>query len=214
MLNRREFFKAAVIFTLFPSDCIIRTRTTTSTHSGPISRESAGRETTRRGPIHVITEPCVDYRCESYNMPQCVTVCPVDAIQDKRFAHLRPEDALYKYYITDECINCGACVPECPREAITPGDEVYEIEAAKCTDCIPFYDVPQCADVCPVDACVPRKATYKRPEDDPYKNMFYITKKCIGCGACESKCPVNAIFPVDEVPEKWKHFIRYNALAF
>ena len=59
------------------------------------------------------------------------------------------------YKITDECINCGACEPECPNEAILPGDEVYEILTDKCTECVGFYDESQCAAVCPVDACVP-----------------------------------------------------------
>lgn len=53
------------------------------------------------------------------------------------------------YYINEECINCGACEPECPVEAISEGDERYVIDAEKCTDC------GACADVCPVDAPVP-----------------------------------------------------------
>lgn len=59
------------------------------------------------------------------------------------------------YKITDECINCGACEPECPNEAIVPGDEIYEIITEKCTECVGFYDESQCAAVCPVDCCVP-----------------------------------------------------------
>jgi len=59
------------------------------------------------------------------------------------------------YKITEECINCGACEPECPNEAILPGDEIYEILTDKCTECVGFYDESQCAAVCPVDSCVP-----------------------------------------------------------
>ena len=59
------------------------------------------------------------------------------------------------YKITDECIACGACEAECPNEAITEGDEFYNIEPAKCTECAGFYDSQQCADVCPVESCVP-----------------------------------------------------------
>lgn len=58
------------------------------------------------------------------------------------------------YIITDECISCGACEPECPNEAITEGDEIYVIEADKCSECKGFYDESQCASVCPVDSCV------------------------------------------------------------
>ncbi len=59
------------------------------------------------------------------------------------------------YMITDECILCGACEPECPNEAITEGEEIYVIDPDKCTECVGFYDESQCAAVCPVDACVP-----------------------------------------------------------
>jgi ferredoxin len=59
------------------------------------------------------------------------------------------------YRITDECISCGACEAECPNEAITEGDEFYEIDPNKCTECVGFFDEAQCADVCPVDAPVP-----------------------------------------------------------
>ena len=53
--------------------------------------------------------------------------------------------------ITDECINCGACEPECPNDAIYQGDEIYEINPSLCTQCIGHYDEPQCQQVCPVD---------------------------------------------------------------
>ncbi len=58
------------------------------------------------------------------------------------------------YIITEECINCAACEPECPNEAISAGDEVYEIEPDKCTECVGHFDESQCAAVCPVDCCV------------------------------------------------------------
>jgi len=56
--------------------------------------------------------------------------------------------------ITDECINCDVCEPECPNEAIYMGEEIYEIDPTKCTECIGHYDEPQCVEVCPVD-CIP-----------------------------------------------------------
>ncbi len=58
-------------------------------------------------------------------------------------------------YITDECINCAACEPECPTEAITEGDDIYEIDAEKCVECDDYFDEPQCQEVCPVDCCLP-----------------------------------------------------------
>jgi ferredoxin len=53
------------------------------------------------------------------------------------------------YKITEECIACGACVPECPTQCIAEGDPIYTIDAGKCTDCA------SCAGVCPTGACVP-----------------------------------------------------------
>lgn len=59
------------------------------------------------------------------------------------------------YKITEDCISCGACEAECGNEAITEGDVISIIDPAKCTECIGNADSPQCAEVCPVDACVP-----------------------------------------------------------
>ena len=56
--------------------------------------------------------------------------------------------------ITDECINCDVCEPECPNQAISQGPEIYEIDPAKCTECVGHFDRPQCREVCPVD-CIP-----------------------------------------------------------
>ncbi len=83
--------------------------------------------------------------------------------------------------ITDDCINCGACEPECPNTAIyepsvswklgdkefgdstSPGGfksnfystDYFYIVPDKCTECVGFHDEPQCAAVCPVDCCLP-----------------------------------------------------------
>jgi len=59
------------------------------------------------------------------------------------------------FMITEECINCGACDPECPNSAITAEEEIFIIDPAKCTECVGHYDESQCAAVCPVDCCVP-----------------------------------------------------------
>ncbi|MDX8390538.1 MAG: YfhL family 4Fe-4S dicluster ferredoxin [Mariprofundaceae bacterium] len=56
--------------------------------------------------------------------------------------------------ITDECINCAVCEPECPNEAIFEGDDIFEIDPNKCTECVGHFDEPQCRMVCPVD-CIP-----------------------------------------------------------
>ncbi len=56
--------------------------------------------------------------------------------------------------ITDDCINCAVCEPECPNEAIFEGEEIYEINSDLCTECVGHFDEPQCQLVCPVD-CIP-----------------------------------------------------------
>ncbi|GAA5785330.1 ferredoxin [Chitiniphilus shinanonensis] len=56
--------------------------------------------------------------------------------------------------ITDECINCDVCEPECPNHAISQGAEIYQIDPNLCTECVGHYDEPQCQQVCPVD-CIP-----------------------------------------------------------
>lgn len=61
--------------------------------------------------------------------------------------------------ITDECINCDVCEPECPNQAISMGLEIYEIEPKRCTECVGHYDTPQCVEVCPVD-CIPLDPEY------------------------------------------------------
>ncbi len=66
--------------------------------------------------------------------------------------------------ITDECINCDVCEPECPNEAIYMGDEIYEIVRDKCTECVGHYDEPQCVEVCPVD-CIPKDPDNEENED-------------------------------------------------
>lgn len=53
--------------------------------------------------------------------------------------------------ISEECISCGACEPECPVSAISEGDSLYVIDAATCVECQGYFDSSQCVEVCPVD---------------------------------------------------------------
>jgi len=59
------------------------------------------------------------------------------------------------YKITEDCISCGACEAECANNAISEGETYYVIDPDKCTECIGNFESPKCAEVCPVDACVP-----------------------------------------------------------
>jgi ferredoxin len=67
--------------------------------------------------------------------------------------------------ITDECINCDVCEPECPNNAISEGEEIYEIDPNLCTECVGHYDEPQCQQVCPVD-CIPHDPDHVESRDD------------------------------------------------
>ncbi len=56
--------------------------------------------------------------------------------------------------ITDTCINCGVCEPECPNQAIEMGEEYFFIRAGKCTECVGEYASPQCVSLCPIEECI------------------------------------------------------------
>ena len=72
--------------------------------------------------------------------------------------------------ITDECINCDVCEPECPNNAISQGNEIYEIDSSLCTECVGHYDTEQCVEVCPVDCIIlnPGKIETKEQLKDKY----------------------------------------------
>jgi len=59
------------------------------------------------------------------------------------------------YKITEDCISCGACEPECKNNAISEGETSYVIDPDKCTECVGNHESPKCTEVCPVDACIP-----------------------------------------------------------
>ena len=55
------------------------------------------------------------------------------------------------YKINEDCINCAACEPECPVQAISEGGDIFVIDADKCVECVGHFDEPQCVSVFPVD---------------------------------------------------------------
>ena len=73
--------------------------------------------------------------------------------------------------ITDDCINCDVCEPECPNDAISMGPEIYVIEPSKCTECVGHFDEPQCATLCPV-SCIPQDPAH--PEDKDMLMSKYL----------------------------------------
>ncbi|MDX1250706.1 MAG: YfhL family 4Fe-4S dicluster ferredoxin [Gammaproteobacteria bacterium] len=78
--------------------------------------------------------------------------------------------------ITDECINCDVCEPECPNGAISQGESIYVINPNLCTECVGHYDTPQCVEVCPVD-CIPKSPDHVESRDQLYAKYLQLTKK-------------------------------------
>jgi len=77
------------------------------------------------------------------------------------------------YMITEDCINCNACESECPNNAISSGDPVFVIDPNLCTECVGYFDEPQCISVCPVDCIVPN------PEFAETKEQLLIKKESV-----------------------------------
>jgi len=76
--------------------------------------------------------------------------------------------------ITDECINCDVCEPECPNEAISQGLEYYVINPDLCTECIGHFDMPQCVEVCPVE-CIPKDELKEETEEQLWEKYRRLT---------------------------------------
>lgn len=61
--------------------------------------------------------------------------------------------------ITSDCINCDVCEPQCPNQAISMGEDFYQINPDLCTECVGHFDEPQCVAICPVD-CIPKDVAH------------------------------------------------------
>jgi ferredoxin len=78
--------------------------------------------------------------------------------------------------ISDECINCDVCEPECPNGAISQGETIYEINPALCTECVGHFDKPQCVEVCPVD-CIENDPAHVEGHDSLYQKYRALIAK-------------------------------------
>jgi ferredoxin len=81
--------------------------------------------------------------------------------------------------ITDQCINCDVCEPECPNGAISMGPEIYVIDARRCTECVGHYDAPRCVEVCPVD-CIPLDPEHDESHDELLAKYQVLTLEASG----------------------------------
>ncbi|MGA0935411.1 MAG: YfhL family 4Fe-4S dicluster ferredoxin [Pseudohongiellaceae bacterium] len=78
--------------------------------------------------------------------------------------------------ITDECINCDVCEPECPNDAISMGQLIYVIDPAHCTECVGHFETSQCVEVCPVD-CIPLNPEHQESHEQLLEKYHRLTGK-------------------------------------
>ena len=78
--------------------------------------------------------------------------------------------------ITDECINCDVCEPECPNDAISMGPLIYVIDPARCTECVGHFEKSQCVEVCPVD-CIPLDPSHLESREQLLAKYHSLTGK-------------------------------------
>ncbi len=78
--------------------------------------------------------------------------------------------------ITDECINCDVCEPECPNDAIYQGEEIYEINPDLCTECVGHFETSQCVEVCPVE-CIPHDPNHEETREQLMLKYERLTGK-------------------------------------
>jgi ferredoxin len=97
-------------------------------------------------------------------------------------------------WITDECINCDVCEPECPNGAISMGAEIYVIDPLRCTECVGHFDEPQCVQLCPV-SCIP-----VNPEHVETKAQLLEKYHRLQAAASPAATPAPGSHPATEVP--------------
>jgi ferredoxin len=78
--------------------------------------------------------------------------------------------------ITEECINCDVCEPECPNGAISQGQEIYTINPDLCTECVGHFTSSQCTDVCPVD-CIIHDPDHTESRDQLQEKYLRLTTR-------------------------------------
>lgn len=77
-------------------------------------------------------------------------------------------------FITDECINCDVCEPQCPNGAISPGEEHYVIDAKRCTECVGHHAKSRCVELCPVN-CILHDPGHVETRDVLYRKYLSLT---------------------------------------
>ncbi|RUM72002.1 MAG: ferredoxin [Sulfurovum sp.] len=107
--------------------------------------------------------------------------------------------------IGDTCINCAACIDECPVEAIVDeddnptGEEYYYVYPDKCVECVDHFDSPACAEACPTEGCI----TWDMPFTSEYKSYFcegdnYLGEKPYVCENPDAEMPYRDDISIDD----------------
>ena len=68
---------------------------------------------------------------------------------------------------------CDVCEPECPNDAIYLGEEIYEIDPARCTECVGHFETSQCVEVCPVE-CIPLNPQFSETREQLYEKYLRL----------------------------------------
>lgn len=76
--------------------------------------------------------------------------------------------------ITHKCTNCDMCLPECPNEAISIGEEIYVIDPKLCTECVGHYDNPTCQKVCPINHCIITDKDHIETQEELWEKFVLI----------------------------------------
>ena len=76
--------------------------------------------------------------------------------------------------ITKKCINCDMCEPECPNQAISMGESIYEINSDRCTECIGHYETPTCQKVCPIPNTILKDPAHVESEEQLWDKLHLV----------------------------------------
>ena len=112
------------------------------------------------------------------------------------------------FMISSDCISCGLCEPACPNHGIRKGRSRYLIDSGSCTECVGFFNNPQCAAVCPVSCCIPDPANVHSETV-----LFERAQKAFHADSGEPRLTAETShFRVAAAPKWWKRLFRLTRM--
>lgn len=106
--------------------------------------------------------------------------------------------------ITDLCINCAACIDECPVEAIVDeddnptGEECYYVYPDKCVECVGYHDTPACAEACPTEGCITWDMPFTSEHKDFFSGANYVGGHNYGVEDADAEMPFRKEVSIDD----------------